>query len=92
MFMCSIHVLGYGMSLLYAKVHPENPDYTCFDQSASLEVKSFFGFETVVEKIAIKQYSANIAKVSQPPLIFHRQCAHVNTPSFIGERDNRVLH
>jgi len=43
-------------------VHPENPEYTCFDQSASLEVKSFFGFETVVEKIAIKQYSANIAK------------------------------
>ncbi|XP_035706073.1 SEC14-like protein 1 isoform X2 [Folsomia candida] len=43
-------------------VHPENASWTCFDQSASLEVKSFFGFEGVVEKIAVKQYSANIAK------------------------------
>lgn len=47
-----------------SQVHPENPSWTCFDQSASLEVKSFFGFEGVVEKIAVKQYSANIAKVS----------------------------
>ena len=47
----------------FLKVHPENPDWTCFDQSASLEVKSFFGCENVVEKIAIKQYSINIAKV-----------------------------
>lgn len=44
-------------------VHPENPNWTCFDQAASLEIKSFYGFENVVEKLAIKQYSANIAKV-----------------------------
>ena len=31
-------------------------------QEASLDVKSFFGFEATVEKIAMKQYSANIAK------------------------------
>ncbi|CAL8074678.1 unnamed protein product [Orchesella dallaii] len=43
-------------------VHPENPSWTCFDQAASLEIKSFYGFENVVEKLAIKQYSANIAK------------------------------
>lgn len=43
-------------------VHPENPNWTCFEQSASLDVKSFFGFETTVEKIAIKQYSLNIKK------------------------------
>ncbi|CAG7668652.1 unnamed protein product [Allacma fusca] len=43
-------------------VHPENPEWTCFDQSASLEIKSFFGCEHLVEKLAIKQYSANIAK------------------------------
>ncbi|XP_037081881.1 SEC14-like protein 1 isoform X2 [Pollicipes pollicipes] len=42
--------------------HPENPDWTCFEQTASLDVKSFFGFESTVEKIAMKQYSANISK------------------------------
>ena len=31
-------------------------------QEASLDVKSFFGFEATVEKIAMKQYSANISK------------------------------
>ncbi|CAD5216999.1 unnamed protein product [Bursaphelenchus okinawaensis] len=43
-------------------VHPENPEWTCFEQSASLDVKSFFGFESAVEKLAVKHYSANIAK------------------------------
>ncbi|KAH6943759.1 hypothetical protein HPB50_026935 [Hyalomma asiaticum] len=48
-------------------VHPENPDWTCFEQSASLDVKSFFGFESAVEKLAMKQYSQNISKVSYFP-------------------------
>ncbi|KAI3420019.1 hypothetical protein GPALN_003356 [Globodera pallida] len=43
-------------------VHTENPEWTCFEQSASLDVKSFFGFETAVEKLAVKQYGSNIAK------------------------------
>ncbi|CAG0891982.1 unnamed protein product [Darwinula stevensoni] len=43
-------------------VHPENPEWTCFEQSASLDVKSFFGFESTVEKLAMKQYSQNISK------------------------------
>ncbi|KAK3853444.1 hypothetical protein Pcinc_040009, partial [Petrolisthes cinctipes] len=43
-------------------VHPENSDWTCFEQTASLDVKSFFGFESNVEKIAMKQYSQNISK------------------------------
>jgi hypothetical protein len=43
-------------------VHPENSNWTCFEQSASLDVKSFFGFESTVEKIAVKQYAANIQK------------------------------
>uniref|UniRef100_A0A914Z345 SEC14-like protein 1 n=1 Tax=Panagrolaimus superbus TaxID=310955 RepID=A0A914Z345_9BILA len=43
-------------------VHPENKEWTCFEQSASLDVKSFFGFETTVEKLAVKQYAANLAK------------------------------
>ena len=46
------------------QVHPENPEWTCFEQTASLDVKSFFGFESTVEKIAMKQYSASISKVS----------------------------
>jgi hypothetical protein len=36
--------------------------WTCFEQSAFLDIKSFFGFESTVEKIAMKQYSANLAK------------------------------
>jgi hypothetical protein len=43
-------------------VHPENTLWTCFEQSAYLDIKSFFGFEASVEKIAMKQYSANLAK------------------------------
>jgi hypothetical protein len=36
--------------------------WTCFEQNAYLDIKSFFGFESTVEKIAMKQYSANLAK------------------------------
>lgn len=43
-------------------VHPENGDWTCFEQTATLDIKSFFGFESTVEKIAMKQYSQNISK------------------------------
>ncbi|MBN3282634.1 S14L1 protein, partial [Polyodon spathula] len=43
-------------------VHPENEDWTCFEQSASLDIKSFFGFESTVEKIAMKQYAGSIKK------------------------------
>lgn len=31
--------------------HPENPDWTCFDQMATLDIKNFFGFEHSIEKI-----------------------------------------
>lgn len=43
-------------------VHPENPSWTCFEQDASLDIKHFFGFESTVEKIAMKQYTHNIKK------------------------------
>ena len=43
-------------------VHPENPDWTCFEQNADLDIKSFFGFEGSAEKVAINEYSKNIAK------------------------------
>ncbi|KAL8163150.1 UNVERIFIED_CONTAM: hypothetical protein K2H54_011989 [Gekko kuhli] len=43
-------------------VHPDNDAWTCFEQSASLDIKSFFGFESTVEKIAMKQYTSNIKK------------------------------
>ena len=45
------------------QVHPDNPEWTSFEQDASLDIKSFFGFESTVEKIAMKQYTANIKKV-----------------------------
>ncbi|PWA33282.1 hypothetical protein CCH79_00013609, partial [Gambusia affinis] len=44
------------------KVHPENEDWTCFEQTASLDIKSFFGFESTAEKIAMKQYASSIKK------------------------------
>ena len=43
-------------------MHPENSLWTCFEQTASLDIKSFFGLEASVEKLAMKQYSANLAK------------------------------
>nr|XP_061837561.1 SEC14-like protein 1 [Nerophis lumbriciformis] len=43
-------------------VHPEKEDWTCFEQTASLDVTSFFGFESMAEKIAMKQYSNSIEK------------------------------
>lgn len=48
---------------LPSQVHPENEDWTCFEQAASLDIKSFFGFESTAEKIAMKQYAASIKKV-----------------------------
>uniref|UniRef100_A0A7N8WWV0 SEC14 like lipid binding 1 n=1 Tax=Mastacembelus armatus TaxID=205130 RepID=A0A7N8WWV0_9TELE len=44
------------------QVHPENEDWTCFEQNASLDIKSFFGFESTVEKVAMKQYASSIKK------------------------------
>lgn len=44
------------------QVHPENSEWTCFEQSALLDVINFFGLESTVEKISMKQYAANIAK------------------------------
>lgn len=45
------------------QVHPENEDWTCFEQTASMDIKSFFGFESTAEKIAMKQYASSIKKV-----------------------------
>ena len=45
------------------QVHPDNPNWTCFEQDASLDVIAFFGFEAAVEKLMIKLYLANIGKV-----------------------------
>jgi PRELI-like family len=38
-------------------VHPENADWTCFDQSANIEITNFFGFEHQMEKVGMKQYT-----------------------------------
>lgn len=47
-------------------MHPDNGDWTCFEQTASLDMKSFFGFESTAEKIAMKQYASSIKKVCAP--------------------------
>nr|CAD7199101.1 unnamed protein product [Timema douglasi] len=44
------------------EVHPENSEWTCFEQSSSLDIRAFFGFESTMEKLAMKQYTQNIAK------------------------------
>ncbi|XP_076764720.1 protein real-time-like isoform X2 [Xylocopa sonorina] len=47
---------------LVMMIHPENPEWTCFEQTASLDIKNFFGFENSMEKLAMKQYAQNISK------------------------------
>ncbi|EHH60144.1 SEC14-like protein 5 [Macaca fascicularis] len=56
-----VRVYKYPFELVMA-VHPENEDWTCFEQSASLDIRSFFGFENALEKIAMKQYTANVKR------------------------------
>ena len=51
-------------------MHPDNPHWTCFEQDASLDIKSFVGFESTVEKIAMRQYTANIKKVCSGIMVF----------------------
>ncbi|CAD7085860.1 unnamed protein product [Hermetia illucens] len=43
-------------------VHPDNPDWTCFDQTATLDIKNFFGFENSMEKMGMKQYTQTTLK------------------------------
>lgn len=43
-------------------VHPENPEWTCFDQSTDLDIENFFGFERSMEKMGMKQYAATTLK------------------------------
>ncbi|KFD72244.1 hypothetical protein M514_01341 [Trichuris suis] len=43
-------------------VHPENKEWTSYEQRACLDAKSFYGFESVVEKIAVKHYAENVQK------------------------------
>ena len=42
--------------------HPENPEWTCFDQTATLDIKNFFGFEHSMEKMGMKQYTQTTLK------------------------------
>lgn len=48
--------------LCFYKANKDNENWTIFEQQASLEVKSFWGFEHVVEKLAVKHYSQNVKK------------------------------
>lgn len=42
--------------------HPENPNWTCFDQNATIDIKNFFGFEHSLEKMGMKQYTQTTLK------------------------------
>lgn len=54
-------VLSNFLFYSFRQVHAENSEWTCYEQAASLEIHSFFGFESTIEKLAMKQYSQNIA-------------------------------
>ncbi|KZC14526.1 Protein real-time [Dufourea novaeangliae] len=58
---CAIWAMSVT-NVKHLQVHPENQDWTCFEQTASLDIKNFFGFENSMEKLAMKQYAQNIAK------------------------------
>lgn len=58
--------------ILELQASKENEDWTIFEQQASLEVKSFWGFEHMVEKLAVKHYSANVKK-GEEIIEFHIQ-------------------
>ncbi|XP_054445528.1 SEC14-like protein 5 [Pteronotus mesoamericanus] len=77
-------------------VHPENEEWTCFEQSASLDIRSFFGFESALEKIAMKQYTANVKRGKE--VIEHylnelisQGTSHIPrwTPAPVREKDTR---
>ncbi|XP_029804918.1 SEC14-like protein 5 isoform X2 [Suricata suricatta] len=78
-------------------VHPENEEWTCFEQSASLDIRSFFGFESALEKIAMKQYTANVKRGKE--VIEHylnelisQGTSHIPrwTPAPVREEDGRA--
>ena len=55
----------YSLETCKYYVHPENVEWTCFEQTCDFEVKSMFGFESLAEEIAMKQYIKNISKGSE---------------------------
>lgn len=77
--------------LCHYRVSPENEDWTIFEQQASLEIKSFWGFEHVVEKLAVKHYSQNIKK-GEEIINYHinelAQEGITYIPRFIAANDN----
>lgn len=88
--------LIYSNTVSADQVHSENSDWTCYEQAASLEIHSFFGFESTIEKLAMKQYSQNVA--SGKEVIEHFIKALKNEgiiyiplwkPSEVDESDNK---
>lgn len=79
-FLLYLILVGLGF---FFQVHPENSDWTCFEQSASLDIKSFFNFENMVEKIAMKQYAANIKKVKCILAVLSFRKTHKKIASFL---------
>ncbi|XP_019515790.1 PREDICTED: SEC14-like protein 5 [Hipposideros armiger] len=78
------------------RVHPENEEWTCFEQSASLDIRSFFGFESALEKIAMKQYTANVKRGKEVIEYYLNELisqgtSHIPrwTPALVREEDAR---
>ncbi|KAL7739114.1 hypothetical protein ACLKA6_013727 [Drosophila palustris] len=53
--------------------HPDNSEWTCFDQTATLDIKNFFGFEHSMEKMGMKQYTQTTLKGKEIIEFFIRQ-------------------
>lgn len=80
LFSACVYRMMYSVCLcMLVQVHPENEDWTCFEQTASLDIKSFFGFESTVEKIAMKQYASSIKKVCSCTCFLCIFCAFTET-------------
>ncbi|KAF1744397.1 hypothetical protein MXB_4136 [Myxobolus squamalis] len=50
---------------------PNNSDHTIFEQKACLEMKHFYGFESLAEKVCIKAYTKSFNKLLQRDGITH---------------------
>lgn len=73
--------------------HSENANWTCFDQTATLDIKNFFGFEHSMEKMGMKQYTQTTLKGKEIIEYFIQQLkveGVTHVPRWTGEQADVV--
>uniref|UniRef100_A0A4W4HET4 SEC14-like lipid binding 1 n=1 Tax=Electrophorus electricus TaxID=8005 RepID=A0A4W4HET4_ELEEL len=61
----TLHIEAYNetfSSRVVFRQHYSYKDWTCFQQNATMDMKSFFGFESSAEKLVMRQHATNIKK------------------------------